>query len=251
MAPTTPVTCVRAPAASATGVREELLLMGKPWKKPAARLAAPRPTISWFGSTAVRVRAAIGARQHARVRERHHGDRTAADQHRDDVGGREPGDDELGQSLRQPAQHRDVGAAREVEGADDQGGAHHRHEDAGQAPAALEGEDHHERGAADRERRPVGGTAQDPLADSPQADQRAFELDREAEKLRQLADQHGQRDAVHVAVADRLGEQLGDEAEAQHAGQDAHRAGDDRHDAGECHRPHGVAAGQAAARRRG
>ena len=29
-APTTPVSCVLAPAASATGVREELLLMGKP-----------------------------------------------------------------------------------------------------------------------------------------------------------------------------------------------------------------------------
>ena len=45
-APTTPVSWVLAPAASATGVREELLLIGKPWKKPAARLAAPRPTIS-------------------------------------------------------------------------------------------------------------------------------------------------------------------------------------------------------------
>src|SRR5678809_836419 len=52
-APTMPVTWVLAPDASATGVREELLLMGNPWKKPAARLAAPRPTISWFGSTAV------------------------------------------------------------------------------------------------------------------------------------------------------------------------------------------------------
>src|SRR5678809_153420 len=52
-APTTPVICVLAPAASATGVRDELLLIGNPWKKPAARLAAPRPTISWFGSTAV------------------------------------------------------------------------------------------------------------------------------------------------------------------------------------------------------
>ena len=29
-APTTPVNCVLAPAASATGVREELLLIGKP-----------------------------------------------------------------------------------------------------------------------------------------------------------------------------------------------------------------------------
>ena len=50
-APTTPVSCVLAPAASATGVRDELLLIGKPWKNPAARLAAPSPTISWLGST--------------------------------------------------------------------------------------------------------------------------------------------------------------------------------------------------------
>ena len=47
-----------APAASATGVRDELLLIGNPWNSPAARLAAPRPTISWFGSTWVRVFAA-------------------------------------------------------------------------------------------------------------------------------------------------------------------------------------------------
>ena len=46
IAPTIPVNCVLAPAASATGVREELLLIGKPWKNPAARLAAPSPTIS-------------------------------------------------------------------------------------------------------------------------------------------------------------------------------------------------------------
>ena len=58
IAPTTPVSWVREPAASATGVRDELLLIGKPWKKPAARLARPRPTISWFGSTGVRRRAA-------------------------------------------------------------------------------------------------------------------------------------------------------------------------------------------------
>jgi hypothetical protein len=50
-APTTLVSWVLAPAASATGVRDELLLIGKPWKNPAARLAAPSPTISWFGST--------------------------------------------------------------------------------------------------------------------------------------------------------------------------------------------------------
>ena len=57
-APTTPVSCVLAPADSATGVRDALALIGKPWNKPAARLAAPRPTISWLGSTKDAVRAA-------------------------------------------------------------------------------------------------------------------------------------------------------------------------------------------------
>ena len=57
-APTTPVSWVLAPAASATGVRDELLLIGKPWKKPAARFAPPSAIISWFGSTLVFVLAA-------------------------------------------------------------------------------------------------------------------------------------------------------------------------------------------------
>jgi hypothetical protein len=51
IAPTTPVNWLLAPAASATGVRDELLLMGKPWKNPAARLATPSPTSSWLGLT--------------------------------------------------------------------------------------------------------------------------------------------------------------------------------------------------------
>src|SRR3954453_12678505 len=58
-APTTPVTCVRAPAASATGVRDELLLIGNPWNSPAARLAAPRPTLAWLGAPAERFLAAV------------------------------------------------------------------------------------------------------------------------------------------------------------------------------------------------
>jgi hypothetical protein len=45
------VNSVLAPAASATGVREELLLTENAWKGPAATLAAPRATSSWFGST--------------------------------------------------------------------------------------------------------------------------------------------------------------------------------------------------------
>ena len=41
-----PVSCVFAPACSATAVREPLVLTGKPWKRPAAMFAAPMPTIS-------------------------------------------------------------------------------------------------------------------------------------------------------------------------------------------------------------
>jgi len=57
-APTRGVSCVRAPAAMATGVRDALLLTGKPWKAPAARLAAPRAISSWLGSTTSPRRAA-------------------------------------------------------------------------------------------------------------------------------------------------------------------------------------------------
>jgi hypothetical protein len=40
-----------APACTATGVLEELLLIGKPWNKPVAVLAAPSAISSWLGST--------------------------------------------------------------------------------------------------------------------------------------------------------------------------------------------------------
>ena len=49
-APTSPVTWVRAPLWKATAVRDPLVLTGKPWKNPAAMLAAPTPTISRFPS---------------------------------------------------------------------------------------------------------------------------------------------------------------------------------------------------------
>lgn len=58
LAPTTPVSWVFAPARSATAVRDPLVLIGKPWKKPAAMLAAPMPIISWLAVTSWPVRAA-------------------------------------------------------------------------------------------------------------------------------------------------------------------------------------------------
>ena len=57
-APTTPVSWVLAPARSATAVRDPLVLTGKPWKRPAARFAAPMPIISWLPWTSWPVRAA-------------------------------------------------------------------------------------------------------------------------------------------------------------------------------------------------
>ena len=54
----TPVSCVRAPARSATAVREALVLTGNPWNSPAARLAAPMPSISWLPLISWPVRAA-------------------------------------------------------------------------------------------------------------------------------------------------------------------------------------------------
>ena len=41
-APASGVSWERAPADTATGVREELLEMAKPWNRPEARLATPR-----------------------------------------------------------------------------------------------------------------------------------------------------------------------------------------------------------------
>ena len=57
-APTMPVSWLRAPDCSATAVREPLVEMAKPWKNPAAMLAAPMPTISWSASTSSPRRAA-------------------------------------------------------------------------------------------------------------------------------------------------------------------------------------------------
>ena len=56
----------------------------------------------------------------------------------------------------------------------------------------------------------------------------AFRVDREPEQLRQLADDDDQRDAVHVAVPDGLGQQVGDEPEPGQARNDAQTACEDR-----------------------
>ena len=67
-APTTPVSCVLAPAASATGVREELLLIGSPGKslpRGWRRRGPPSPVRVDRCAQARR----IGSREHTRVGE--------------------------------------------------------------------------------------------------------------------------------------------------------------------------------------
>ena len=49
-AATSDVTWLRAPAASATAVRESLALIGRPWVAPDTRLATPSAISSWLAS---------------------------------------------------------------------------------------------------------------------------------------------------------------------------------------------------------
>ena len=84
----------------------------------------------------------------------------------------------------------------------------------------------------------------DRLGDPHEVAQRPGAVDRKAEQLGQLADQHRERDAVHVAVADRLGQQLGDESQAHDADQDAHQPRHHRHQARHRHGAHRVAGRQ-------
>ncbi|MNP31044.1 hypothetical protein D3C76_1241490 [compost metagenome] len=79
---------------------------------------------------------------------------------------------------------------------------------------AFEQQDHRQRGGAHQESGPVGLALHHPGGDRPQVSERTVGLDRKTEDLRQLTDQHRDGDAVHVAVADRFGQQLGNEAQA-------------------------------------
>ena len=183
----------------------------------------------------------IRARQDAGVGERHHGDGAAADHHLAEVGETDPRQRERRQALRQRTEHLHPGALVEAEHADRDRGAHDRDQEARDSLEALEQQDRRQRAGADRERRPVGLAAQHRLGDLHEVAQRPGAVDRKAEQLGQLADQHRERDAVHVAVADRLGQQLGDESQAHRADQDAHQPRHHRHHARQGHGAHRVA----------
>ena len=67
----------------------------------------------------------------------------------------------------------------------------------------------------------------------------------------QLTDQYGQGNAVHVSIADRLRKEFSDEPQARHARQNADGPGYDRHHAGQGDGTRGLAARPGAGRRRG
>ena len=113
-----------------------------------------------------------------------------------------------------------------------------------QALDALEQQDRRQGTGADEERRPVGSAIENRRGDGNQVAQRAAALDGEAEDLGQLADQHRQRNAVHVPVADGLGQEFGDESQASQPNQNAHGPGHNRHHPGDGDGARGVAARQ-------
>ena len=187
--------------------------------------------------------ASISAREHTGVGERHQGDGAAADHHRADISVADPRNDESGQTLRKGTQNRHAGTRGEVERSNDYGRTDHRNQDARHALAAAEKEDHCQRGHPEHKSRPVRSSLHYRAGDRPQVSQRSCVLDRETKKRGDLADQYRQCNSVHVAVPDRLRDQLGNETQPRDAGQDAHRARNDRQHARKRHGAQRVAAG--------
>ena len=153
-APTSPVSWVLAPACSATAVREPLVLTGKPWKSPAAMLAAPMPIISWSPSTSWPAAGGERRRGRDRVGERDERDaERAADQQRQ-VGERHVRHGERWEALGQRTDQRDA-VVGQVEGdggedRDDHGDEHGRN--LGKQPLEHEDEDQAEQADCERGR---------------------------------------------------------------------------------------------------
>ena len=214
-APTRPVSWVFAPARSATAVREPLVLTGKPVNRPAATLAAPMPTISWFARTSWPVRpanadeveivsasettampiapATSSGRSASSTRGIVNGGRPlGSTPTRLDARGRRGPGPPPAPSRRPPRPARPAPSA-------------------GTRP-----EDHHHGDAEqpDADRRGHGVSRGDALHERLRLGDEPVRVGREAEQLRQLADEDRQGEAVHVADLGRLGQQVGDEAEA-------------------------------------
>ncbi|MDT4839022.1 hypothetical protein FQZ97_728010 [compost metagenome] len=152
--------------------------------------------------------------------------------------------DEARQSLGELAHHLHIVTGLQAECADYQGGRHHCDENARGSLEPLEQQDNHQAAGAHDEGVPVGLAIEHRLEQGQRIAQGAGAFDGNAKQLWCLAYQHRQRDAVHVAVANRLGQQFGDEPESQQAGTYADQARDQCHGAGQDDCALRVAAGQ-------
>ena len=210
-AATTPVTWVREPAASATGVRDELLESGKPWKSPVDEVGrAEREELLVLVDALPQLRR-VAAREHARVGEGNERDCEGRQRQPSQVGGRDARHGEAGQALRQRAHYDHV--VGQAQHRDEQRRPRHRDEHPGHLRSCSpQKENDGQASEADRERRRVGLVER-----ARQLAHRLHEAlgrERDAEQLRQLGGQHRQSDARQVAETDGLGDQVGEEAEA-------------------------------------
>ena len=229
-APTTPVSCVRAPAASAAGVRDELLERGKPWNSPAAAFAAPRATSSWFWSTRSPSRRRVAPREDARVREGNDRDAHGSEQERPQVA--EGGQGESGEAGGECADDVDA-TLGQVEDGDDERCADDRDQHGWSVPRdGANGDDDRDRAGSDRERPRVGLV--ETRDECPQRVDHVAAIAGEAEEPRELRRDHGERDAREVADAHRLRDQVGERAEASQTRDHA----DDADEHGERRRGH-------------
>src|SRR6516165_1480351 len=105
---------------------------------------------------------------------------------------------------------------------DDGSCSDNRNQDARHPLVVLEQQDDDQRAKSDSECDPICLSVEDGISDCPEVAQRALALNGKPEELWQLADQNSQCNAVHVAVADWLGEKFGHKAEAQKARQNEH-----------------------------
>ena len=248
-APTRPASWLRAPDCSATAVREPLVEIAKPWKKPAATLAAPMPTISWSASTSSPRRAAKLADGGDRVGQRDERDAERGDEQRHDVAGLRPREARGRDPLRQRADRGDA-LRREVER-----GRERRHADDGDQygghALGQSGQDqqHEEHADADDQGRGVGLVQT--LEELLDLVEEAAGVGREPEELRKLPDDDRDRQAVHVPDLHLLGEQVRDEAELPDPEPDLDEPDEDREHPGERDRRSGIPAGDEQRRDRG
>ena len=208
---------VFAPARSATAVRDPLVLTGKPVNRPAAMLAVPIPTISWFARTSWPDRPAnaddveiVSASETTAMPNAPASSRGMSPS---STLGMVNGGRPLGST---PTRLDALGAEVQHHGEHHRGDHRHQHRGHLREDAAK---DHHHGDAEqpDGDGRRDGVTGGDALHEGLRLLDEAVRVGREAEQLRQLADEDGQGEAVHVADLRRLGQQVGDEPEAHAA----------------------------------